>query len=90
MGGAGVDARYKILDLDGWSFWHLHYDIYVGEGDKEHITKKLGYLLIIIEVSQFQSMTANMYKLDLCIFLVIETERLHGVWVSDMSLLVVI
>lgn len=41
MAGGGVDTWYKMLDWDGWSFWHLHYDIYEGEGDKEHITNNL-------------------------------------------------
>jgi len=41
MRGEGVDTWYKMLDWNGWSFWHLHYDIYEGEGDKQHITNNL-------------------------------------------------
>lgn len=37
----GVDTFYEMLDWNGWSFWHLHYDIYEGEGDKQHITNNL-------------------------------------------------
>lgn len=39
--GAGVDTWYKMLDWDGWSFWHFHYDIYEGEGDKFHVCNNL-------------------------------------------------
>jgi elongation factor 1-gamma len=41
MKGAGVDEFYKMLDWNGWSFWHLHYDIYEGEGDKLHVCNNL-------------------------------------------------
>ena len=42
-GGEGVDTWYKMNDwsVNGWSFWHLHYDIYEGEGDKLHICTNL-------------------------------------------------
>ena len=30
-----------MLDWEGWSFWHLKYDIYPGEGDKLHICNNL-------------------------------------------------
>jgi elongation factor 1-gamma len=42
-GGAGIDTWYKMNDwsANGWSFWHLHYDIYEGEGDKMHICNNL-------------------------------------------------
>jgi hypothetical protein len=39
--GAGVDTWYKMLDWEGWSFWHFHYDIYEGEGDKFHVCNNL-------------------------------------------------
>jgi elongation factor 1-gamma len=39
--GEAVDEFYKQLDWEGWSFWHLKYDIYEGEGDKLHITSNL-------------------------------------------------
>ncbi len=39
--GKGVDTWYEMLDWEGWSFWHFHYDIYEGEGDKLHITNNL-------------------------------------------------
>jgi elongation factor 1-gamma len=39
--GEGVDEWYKTLDWEGWSFWRLDYDIYEGEGAKEHITSNL-------------------------------------------------
>lgn len=39
--GVAVDTFYKDLDWEGWSFWHFHYDIYEGEGDKLHITNNL-------------------------------------------------
>lgn len=38
---SGVDTFYEMLDWEGWSFWHFHYDIYEGEGDKLHITNNL-------------------------------------------------
>jgi elongation factor 1-gamma len=30
-----------MLDWQGWSFWHLVYDIYEGEGAKLHVTSNL-------------------------------------------------
>lgn len=39
--GEAVTKFYEQLDWDGWSFWHFHYDIYEGEGDKLHITNNL-------------------------------------------------
>jgi elongation factor 1-gamma len=36
-----MEEWYKTLDWEGWSFWRLEYDIYEGEGAKEHITKNL-------------------------------------------------
>jgi len=39
--GVAVDEFYKILDWEGWAFWRLEYDIYEGEGAKEHITCNL-------------------------------------------------
>ena len=36
-----MDTFYEMLDWDGWSFWHLHYDIYEGEGDKLHVCNNL-------------------------------------------------
>ena len=41
--GAAVDEWYKMNDWseNGWSFWHFHYDIYEGEGDKLHICNNL-------------------------------------------------
>jgi len=39
--GKGIDTMYEMLDWEGWSLWHLHYDIYEGEGDKVHICNNL-------------------------------------------------
>lgn len=39
--GEGVNVWYNMMDWEGWSFWRLEYDIYEGEGVKEHITKNL-------------------------------------------------
>lgn len=39
--GKGVDTWYEMLDWEGWSFWHLIYDIYEGEGDKLHVCNNL-------------------------------------------------
>lgn len=39
--GAAVDQWYKQCDWNGWAFWHLHYDIYEGEGDKLHVANNL-------------------------------------------------
>lgn len=41
--GAAVDKWYEMNDwsVNGWSFWHFHYDIYEGEGDKLHICNNL-------------------------------------------------
>lgn len=41
MKKTGVDEMYKMLDWEGWSFLHMHYDIYEGEGAKIHITNNL-------------------------------------------------
>ena len=40
-GGKGVDTWYEMLDWEGWSFWHFHYDKYEGEGEKLHVTNNL-------------------------------------------------
>lgn len=39
--GKGVDTWYEMLDWEGWSFWHFHYDKYEGEGVKLHVTNNL-------------------------------------------------
>jgi elongation factor 1-gamma len=39
--GAAVDEWYKMLDWNGWSFWHFHYEKYTGEGEKLHTTNNL-------------------------------------------------
>ena len=39
--GEGVTEMYKQLDWNGWAFWKFEYDIYEGEGEKEHITNNL-------------------------------------------------
>ena len=39
--GAAVDEWYKMLDWEGWTFWHLFYDKYEGEGEKLHVTNNL-------------------------------------------------
>ena len=39
--GEAVDEWYKMLDWEGWAFWHLHYDKYEGEGEKLHVTNNL-------------------------------------------------
>ena len=41
MKGAAVDEWYKMLDWEGWSFWHIKYDKYEGEGVKLHVTNNL-------------------------------------------------
>jgi len=30
-----------MLDWNGWSFWRLEYDVYEGEGEKEHMINNL-------------------------------------------------
>jgi len=39
--GAAIDEWMKMLDWEGWAFWHLHYDKYEGEGEKLHVTNNL-------------------------------------------------
>jgi elongation factor 1-gamma len=39
--GAAIDETYKMLDWEGWSYWHFHYDIYGDEGAKLHVTNNL-------------------------------------------------
>jgi len=39
--GVAVDEWYKMLDWEGWSFWHLHYGKYDDEGVVLHITNNL-------------------------------------------------
>jgi elongation factor 1-gamma len=39
--GEAVDEMYKMMDWEGWAFWHLHYDKYEGEGEKLHVTNNL-------------------------------------------------
>jgi len=39
--GAAVDTWYEMLDWEGWSFWHFHYEIYEDEGAKLHVTNNL-------------------------------------------------
>jgi len=39
--GAAVDEWYKMLDWEGWAFWHLHYDKLKGECEKVHISNNL-------------------------------------------------
>ena len=41
MKGAAIDESYKMIDWDGWSFWHIKYDKYEGEGVKLHVTNNL-------------------------------------------------
>lgn len=36
-----MDEAYKMIDWEGWSFWKFEYDIYEGEGAKEHMTNNL-------------------------------------------------
>jgi elongation factor 1-gamma len=53
--GAGVDEWYKMLDWEGWSFWHFHYEKYTGEGEKLHVTNNLmsGFLSRAEHVSKY-------------------------------------
>jgi elongation factor 1-gamma len=37
----GVDTFYKMLDWEGWSFWHFYYQKYTGEGEVLHVTNNL-------------------------------------------------
>ena len=39
--GAAVDEWYKMLDWEGWSFWHFHYEKYGDEGTLLHVTNNL-------------------------------------------------
>jgi elongation factor 1-gamma len=39
--GEGVDEFFKQLDWEGWSFWHLFYEKYTGEGEKLYLTSNL-------------------------------------------------
>jgi elongation factor 1-gamma len=39
--GAAVDEWYKMLDWDGWAFWHFHYEKYGKEGEKLAHTNNL-------------------------------------------------
>lgn len=39
--GKGTDEMYQKIDWEGWSFWKFEYDIYEGEGEKEHIANNL-------------------------------------------------
>ena len=39
--GKAVDEWYKMLDWEGWSFWHIAYEKYEGEGVKLHVTNNL-------------------------------------------------
>ena len=39
--GAAVDEWYKMLDWEGWSFWHFHYEKYGDEGKLLHVTNNL-------------------------------------------------
>jgi len=39
--GAAIDEMYKILDWEGWAFWHLFYEKYTGEGEKLHVTNNM-------------------------------------------------
>ena len=39
--GAAVDEWYKMLDWEGWSFWHFTYEKFGKEGQKLHITNNM-------------------------------------------------
>ena len=39
--GEAVSEWYKMLDWEGWSFWHFFYDKYEGEGEKLHVTNNM-------------------------------------------------
>ena len=39
--GAAVDEWFKMLDWEGWAFWHFHYEKYGKEGTVLHVTNNL-------------------------------------------------
>jgi elongation factor 1-gamma len=39
--GEAVDEWFKMLDWEGWSFWHFHYEKYGKEGTVLHVTNNL-------------------------------------------------
>lgn len=55
MKGAAVDEWFKMLDWEGWTFWHFHYEKYGTEGTKLHITNNLmgGFLSRAEHVSKY-------------------------------------
>jgi len=44
--GSAVDEFLKMYDAEGWSCWHMHYEMYKGEGEKLFMTENMldGYL----------------------------------------------
>lgn len=44
--GSAVDEFLKMYDKEGWSCWHMHYEMYKGEGEKLFMTENMldGYL----------------------------------------------
>merc|ERR1711990_496043 len=39
--GSAVDEFLKMFDKDGWSMWHMHYEMYKGGGEKMYHTDNL-------------------------------------------------
>jgi len=40
-GGSAVDEFLKMYDKEGWSCWHMHYEMYKGEGEKLFMTENM-------------------------------------------------
>jgi len=53
--GVAVDEWFKMLDWEGWAFWHFHYEKYGKEGTVLHVTNNLmgGFLNRAEHVSKY-------------------------------------
>jgi len=75
--GKGVDEMYKMIDWEGWAFWKFEYDIYEGEGEKEHITNNL--------MNGFLSRAEAANKLSFarhCVLGEVPKLQIYGVWLT--------
>jgi len=73
--GVGVDEMYKKIDWNGWAFWKFEYDIYEGEGEKEHVANNL--------MNGFLSRAESANKLCFarhCVLGKIPNLQIYGVW----------
>jgi len=41
LSGYAVDEFLKMYDAEGWSCWHMHYEMYKGEGEKLFMTENM-------------------------------------------------